>query len=115
MQSASKASFDSRVNIVRFFTINGFRLYLQWSFSRQPIYWLPKGWIPWYGEWILSFPYAPRGSVSVQVWQLACGSVLTMIMDAIKYIILFGLTYAAKSKRGVRYSEEKAPRMKQAF
>jgi tail-anchored protein insertion receptor len=107
-----KGSFDSRINTVRFLAVNGFRVYLQYNYSRQPMYWLPKGWIPWYGEWILAFPYAPRGSVSVQVWQMACGSVLKLIVDAITSGTKLALGKVVESKR--RSKQQQAPAMKQA-
>jgi len=61
----------------------GFQFYIQIRFSRHAIFWLPKGWLPWFGEWVVSFPAAPRGAVSLQVWQLACRAVIGMIADAI--------------------------------
>jgi len=101
-QSSSRAKFDSRVNTIRFVVINGFRVYLQWNFTRVPMFWLPKGWIPWHGEWILAFPYAPLGSVSVQVWQMASGSVLAMIKDAITALVQLarGQASSVKGKNG---------------
>jgi hypothetical protein len=67
------------------------------------MYWLPKGWIPWYGEWILAFPYAPRGSVSVQVWQFACGAVLGMIFEALT--ALSALLVARPTANGAKTEE----------
>src|ERR1700712_543909 len=82
-QSATKASFTKSITAARYIAIYGTRFYIQWHYSRQPVYWLPKGWIPWYGEWILSFPRAPMGSVSVQVWAMASGTILAMLVDAV--------------------------------
>jgi hypothetical protein len=47
------------------------------------MFWLPKGWVPYYGEWLLSFPRAPLGSISIQAWVLACGAVILLVSDAI--------------------------------
>ena len=38
--------------------------------------------MPAYVEWVLSFPRAPMGSVSIQVWGIACASVVGMLGSA---------------------------------
>ncbi|KAF2665423.1 chd5 domain-containing protein [Microthyrium microscopicum] len=96
-QTTLKETFNSRLNYARMIALGGLRLYIQWNFTRQPMYWLPKGWIPWYGEWVLSFPYAPRGSVSVQAWQFACGAVLSMIAEALKALSALLFTKGARN------------------
>ena len=35
--------------------------------------------MPSYVEWILAFPRAPTGSVSVQVWGVACASIIRLV------------------------------------
>jgi hypothetical protein len=57
------------------------------------MFWLPHGWFPYYAEWIISFPRAPMGSVSVASWQLACTGVVTLVADTITAIV--GLVSAA--------------------
>jgi hypothetical protein len=54
--------------------------------------------VPSYGEWLLSFPKAPLGSVSVQAWQLACGAVIAMVAEAIGalMVLLMGKPQGAK-------------------
>lgn len=51
------------------------------------MFWLPKGWVPYYAEWLLSFPRAPLGSVSIQAWSLACAAVVLLVSDAIVAVI----------------------------
>ena len=41
------------------------------------------GWVPWYIEWVLSFPRAPTGSVSIQIWGIACATVVQMVGAAV--------------------------------
>lgn len=48
------------------------------------MFWLPQGWVPYYIEWILSFPRAPLGSVSINIWSIACASVISMTSEAIR-------------------------------
>jgi len=47
------------------------------------MFWIPQGWLPGYIEWILAFPRAPTGSVSMQVWWIACTTVITMVGEAV--------------------------------
>ncbi|KAI9755244.1 MAG: GET complex subunit get1 [Lichina confinis] len=70
--SSSKGNFESVVSVARWTATSGFRFLLQFWFTKEPIYWLPQGWLPYYVEWILSFPKAPLGGVSIQVWWMAC-------------------------------------------
>lgn len=39
--------------------------------------------MPSYVEWVLSFPRAPMGSVSIQIWGIACASVVAMVGSAV--------------------------------
>ena len=54
---------------------------------KEPMFWIPKGWVPYYAEWLLSFPRAPLGSVSVNVWVLACTAIITLVNDALVAVI----------------------------
>jgi len=60
---------------------------LQFWFAKQPMFWIPKGWVPYYAEWLLSFPRAPLGSISIQVWSLACMAIITLVSDAIVALV----------------------------
>jgi len=80
---AAKTNFDRAVNILRWLSTNGTRYLLQFWFSKQAMFWLPQGWVPGYVEWILAFPRAPTGSISIQVWGIACASVISMVSEAI--------------------------------
>lgn len=56
---------------------------LQFWYAPAPMFWIPAGWLPYYVEWILSFPRAPVGSVSINVWGLACASMISLVTEAI--------------------------------
>jgi hypothetical protein len=47
------------------------------------MFWIPQGWVPYYAEWLLSFPRAPLGSISIQAWSLACASIILLVSDAL--------------------------------
>lgn len=67
---------------------------LPFWYSKQAMFWLPNGWFPYYVEWILSFPRAPLGSISIVSWQLACTGVIMLVSDTITAIL--GLVLGAK-------------------
>lgn len=50
------------------------------------MFWLPAGWVPYYVEWILSFPRAPLGSISIQVWTAACAAAIALASEALAAI-----------------------------
>ncbi|KAI9643374.1 GET complex subunit get1 [Ciborinia camelliae] len=84
---STKSTFDSSVSTLRWLGTNGLRMLLQFWFSKQAMFWLPKGWFPYYAEWLLSFPRAPLGSISIQAWTLACAAVILLVSDALVAVI----------------------------
>jgi hypothetical protein len=63
--------------------------------------------VPWYGEWILSFPKAPRGSVSIMIWQYACSAVIGMVFEAVG--ALFALYVISTSKKASKTRKTEVP------
>ena len=59
------------------------------------MFWIPKGWVPYYAEWLLSFPRAPLGSISIQAWFLACTAVIILVLLAV-------IAFITRSLRGLR-------------
>ncbi len=51
------------------------------------MFWLPYGWFPYYAEWILSFPRAPLGSVSIASWQVACSAAISLLCQAAGLVV----------------------------
>jgi hypothetical protein len=84
---STKATFDSAASTLRWLGTNGLRMFLQFWYSKQAMFWIPKGWVPYYAEWLLSFPRAPIGSISIQAWFLACTAIIILISDALVAII----------------------------
>lgn len=60
---------------------------LPFWYGKEPMFWLPYGWFPYYAEWIISFPRAPMGSVSAPSWQLACSGVVTLLSEIVVFIV----------------------------
>lgn len=105
---ASKAQFDKIINGARWLGTTGMRMLLQFWFTKQPMFWLPHGFVPYYGEWILSFPRAPLGSVSIQVWGMACGAAILLVSEAVVAVV--GLVMEMKNKQPVKKgNKEKVP------
>lgn len=110
-----KTKFDSTVSIVRWTATSGVKFVLPFWYAKQPMFWLPKGWFPYYVEWVLSFPRAPLGSISIASWQLACAGFILLVSDTITAIL--GLILGARLEKkeqqsaqagGVKKGEESA-------
>ncbi|KAK4135616.1 hypothetical protein BT67DRAFT_461334 [Trichocladium antarcticum] len=96
---ASRAKFDRYLTAGRIISTRGVQWVLPWWYGREPIFWLPYGWFPYYVEWFASFPRAPMGSVSIAVWQMACTSMLALAMQTV--VAVLGLIVAGKQKQPV--------------
>lgn len=81
-----QTKFTSAVSTLRWLGTQGLRFILQFWFAKSPMFWIPAGWVPYYVEWILSFPRAPLGSVSINVWGIACASMLVLVSEALAAI-----------------------------
>lgn len=67
------------------------------------MFWIPKGWVPYYVEWILSFPRAPLGSVSINIWGIACASMVSLAAEVLT------ATYVLITKKPVPVGETQEP------
>lgn len=73
------------------------------------MFWIPRGWLPYYIEWLLSFPRAPLGSVSVQVWWIACANAVALLGEAV--LAIYGVLVAEGTRKD-RRAETVASRTK---
>ncbi|OBT43895.1 hypothetical protein VE00_04671 [Pseudogymnoascus sp. WSF 3629] len=94
-----KTKFTSTVSFLRWLGTNGLRMLIQFWYAKQPMFWLPAGRVPYYGEWLLSCPRAPMGSISIQVWGMACASVILLVSDAVVAVV--GLVMVAMKGKGM--------------
>ena len=81
--SSAKGQFSTVVGSLRWVLINGLRLGLMFWYTKVPMFWIPRGWLPGTIEWVMAFPKAPTGGVSIQVWSLACASVISFVAEAL--------------------------------
>ncbi|EKG21926.1 CHD5-like protein [Macrophomina phaseolina MS6] len=101
---SARTSFDTTVASIRWVLTNGLRFFLQFWYAKQPLFWIPQGWVPGYVEWILAFPRAPTGSISVQVWGVACASVISLVSEAL--VALYSLATGKVATKAERKKEE---------
>ncbi|KAJ2984755.1 hypothetical protein NUW58_g5892 [Xylaria curta] len=106
---ASKAKFDRTAGIIRWSATSGVKFVLPWIYGTEPMFWLPSGWFPYYVEWILSFPRAPLGSISIVSWQTACAGAVLLFSDAIRQVILSALEAKSARKQPVTATPKKEP------
>ncbi|KAI0266746.1 CHD5-like protein-domain-containing protein [Gloeopeniophorella convolvens] len=73
--SSSKASFSLKFNTTLWLLTTGLQFVVGWWYRRSAVFYLPQAWL---GPltWWLAFPFAPAGSVSCGVWQMACRRVI---------------------------------------
>ncbi|KAF9010843.1 CHD5-like protein-domain-containing protein [Cyathus striatus] len=103
--SASRASFVSTFNTLLWVFTTGLQFVVGWWYRKQAVFYLPSGWLGPVEYW-LSFPFAPAGSVSVGVWQMACKRVLVVFERVFKAALGSRLEYETSST-GTRTPEEK--------
>ncbi|KAJ0165854.1 Protein GET1 [Colletotrichum tanaceti] len=96
-QEAARSKFDTYLTGFRWLLTKAPQYGLPFWYSKEPMFWLPHGWFPYYAEWILSFPKAPIGSVSIASWQLACSGMVTLVVEMVASIV--GLALAAKQSK----------------
>ncbi|KAI0254129.1 CHD5-like protein-domain-containing protein [Lactifluus subvellereus] len=73
--NASKTSFSLKFNTTLWIMTTGLQFAIGWWYSRSAVFYLPAAWL---GPltWWLSLPFAPAGSVSCGIWQMACRRVI---------------------------------------
>jgi hypothetical protein len=108
----TKSTFDSTVSILRWLGTNGLRMFMQFWYSKQAMFWIPKGWVPYYAEWLLSFPRAPLGSISIQAWFLACAAIILLVSDALVAIVALAMGSGIGAAAQRKEEPIKAPREK---
>ncbi|EXJ58099.1 hypothetical protein A1O7_05523 [Cladophialophora yegresii CBS 114405] len=89
--SSARASFDTKATAIRWTCTSGLRFGLQFWHAKTPVFTYPRGWFPWYVEWLLGFPRCPYGGVSINVWSTACATVIALVGDVVVYLAQYVL------------------------
>ncbi|TBU33690.1 CHD5-like protein-domain-containing protein [Dichomitus squalens] len=73
--SSARTSFSLKFNSALWIMTTGLQFVIGWWFRKAAVFYLPPG---WFGPltWWLALPFAPAGSVSCGVWQMACRRVI---------------------------------------
>jgi hypothetical protein len=107
---AARSNFDRVLTVLRIVVTRAPQYFMPFWYATEPMFWLPHGWFPYYAEWILSFPRAPIGSVSIASWQLACTGVIALFSDLI--VGIFGLLLNAKQAKEAPVAAQKVAAQK---
>ncbi|KAK5114964.1 hypothetical protein LTR85_010002 [Meristemomyces frigidus] len=81
-----RTNFDRIVSFLRWGGTQGLQFLCNFWFSGHAMFWLPQNWVPYPAEWVLSFPRAPLGSVSINVWTMACASVIALVSEGFRAV-----------------------------
>ena len=85
--SSGKTTFTVAFRVFLWIIVNVPQYVIAWRYRSKGVFWLPQGWFNPVVMWWLSFPFAPRGSVSVMTWTWACRAVLQVTEGAVRFII----------------------------
>lgn len=85
--SSARTSFSLKFNTVVWVLTAGLQFFVGWWYRKSAVFYLPPG---WFGPltWVLAFPFAPSGSVSCGVWQMACRRVIKVGERVVKDLAL---------------------------
>ncbi|KAJ5179699.1 Protein g.t1.c1 [Penicillium capsulatum] len=90
--SSQKSSFEWTVKSARWLSTNGLKMFLQFWYSKTPVFALPQDWFPYYVQWILSFPRAPLGSVSIHIWSNVCATAIAVVAEALGSMLVLAIS-----------------------
>ena len=71
---------------------------------------LPPDWSPYVVEWILSFPRAPIGTVSIQIWGGACATAISLTGEGASFV----WTYLERQKAHAVPTESEGEKLETA-
>ncbi|KAI6121551.1 CHD5-like protein-domain-containing protein [Pisolithus sp. B1] len=85
--ASQKTAFSVKFNSLVWILTTGLQFVIGWWYRRSAVFYLPPG---WFGPltWWLALPFAPKGSVSVGVWQLACRRVIKVGERTVKAFMM---------------------------
>ncbi|KAF9449663.1 hypothetical protein P691DRAFT_812069 [Macrolepiota fuliginosa MF-IS2] len=110
--SSSKTSFTFAFRAFLWIVVNIPQYAIAWKYRSKAVFWLPQEWFNPVALWWLSFPFAPKGSVSVMTWTWACKYVLQIAGEVVRYVILpifISTPVVADEKTGEKEKEKVEP------
>jgi len=102
----ARASFGMKFSVFIWIFTTGLQFAVGYWYRKAPVFYLPPGWL---GPvtWWLSLPFAPAGSVSCGIWQMACRRVIKVGERAVK-------DFASTSPSATAPVEEEKPQKAKA-
>ncbi|KAG2341030.1 hypothetical protein BDR05DRAFT_977060 [Suillus weaverae] len=85
--ASSKTAFSLKFNTLMWVLTTGLSFFVGWWYRKAAVFYLPPGWLGPLAWW-MAFPFAPKGSVSVGVWQMACRRVIKVGERTVKNILV---------------------------
>ncbi|WVR09425.1 hypothetical protein IAU60_006492 [Kwoniella sp. DSM 27419] len=85
---SSRTSFTTKFKSLLWILTTGAQVFLVWWYRKEPVFWLPQGWVPGPVAWLLSFPSAPRGSISSGAWSAIISRVLKSVEEIVKSLMV---------------------------
>jgi len=105
--SSNKTAFSLKFKTVLWTLTTGLQFVVGWWYRKSAVFYVPQG---WFGPltWWLALPFAPKGSVSVGVWQMACRRVIKIGERVVKDLaISYPPAGPVPVSNGANSSEEK--------
>jgi len=85
--ASTKSSFALKFNTALWILTTGVQYVVGWWYRKEAVFYLPEGWLgP--AEWWLALPFAPKGSVSCGVWQMACRRTIRFIESIVRDLVI---------------------------
>ncbi|KAI5454146.1 GET complex subunit get1 [Naganishia albida] len=81
--AAQRAQFDRGFSTFLYVITSGLQWALIWWYRREPVFWIPAGWVPRNLDRWLCFGGGPRGSVSVTIWSIVCKKVAGNLAEVV--------------------------------
>jgi len=105
--SSAKSAFSMKFNTFLWVFTTGLQFVVGWWYRKAAVFYLPPGWFGPIGWW-LAFPFAPKGSVSVGIWQWACKRVIKVGERVVRDLIAPStLSSEVDAKSGASTPKEK--------
>jgi len=105
--ATTKSAFSAKFNGLIWILTAGLQFAVGWWYRKSAVFYLPPN---WFGPltWTLALPFAPPGSVSVGVWQMACRRVIKVGENTVKNVMAVpSEPVAVPAERGASPSAEK--------
>ncbi|EIN11395.1 hypothetical protein PUNSTDRAFT_82997 [Punctularia strigosozonata HHB-11173 SS5] len=89
--SSARSSFSLKFNSALWFFTTGLQFIVGWWYRKAAVFYLPSEWLGPLAWWV-ALPFAPKGSVSCGMWQMACRRVIKLGERVVRDTLLYSVT-----------------------